>query len=105
MAHITGGGLLENLPRIFRDDGLAALVDLDSWQRPALFSWMQQAGNIAEDEMLRTFNCGIGFVVVVPADHAEGALEALRELGEAPVVIGRIVAADTRAGAGERLIR
>jgi phosphoribosylformylglycinamidine cyclo-ligase len=105
MAHITGGGLLENLPRMFPGDGLAALVDLDSWQRPALFSWMQQAGNIAEDEMLRTFNCGIGFVVVVPADHADAALESLRGLGEAPVVIGRIVTADTQPGVGERLIR
>jgi phosphoribosylformylglycinamidine cyclo-ligase len=105
MAHITGGGILENLPRIFRDDSLAALVDLDSWQPPDLFAWMQQAGNIAEDEMLRTFNCGIGFIIAVPADAAEAVQETLRGLGEAPVVIGRIVSPDTKPGAGERLIR
>ncbi len=107
MAHITGGGIVENLPRIFAgaaQHGLAALVDFDAWQRPALFNWMQQAGNIDEDEMLRTFNCGIGFVVVVPADAAEGAIDTLRALGEAPVRIGRIVSDDTGPRAGERLI-
>ncbi len=107
MAHITGGGILENLPRIFAgrsQDGLAALVDLDAWSRPDVFAWLQQAGNIDEDEMLRTFNCGIGFIVVVPEAAAEAALAALRALDEAPVRIGRIVTAGTPAGPGERLI-
>jgi phosphoribosylformylglycinamidine cyclo-ligase len=107
MAHITGGGLLENLPRIFASEagpGLAALVDLDSWKRPVIFNWMQQAGNIDEDEMLRTFNCDIGFVLVVPAAAVDGAMQLLGSLGEAPLVIGRIVPADTRPGPTERLI-
>jgi len=107
MAHITGGGILENLPRIFAGRaaaGLAALVDLDAWRRPDLFSWMQQAGNIDDDEMLRTFNCGIGYVVVVPQAAAEAAAARLRELGETVTPIGRIVPADTRPGSSERLV-
>ena len=107
MAHITGGGIVENLPRIFdgaATPGLAALVNLDGWPRPDVFAWMQQAGNIDEDEMLRTFNCGIGFIVVVPADAAEAALATLEALGEAPRMIGRLVDADARPGPGERLI-
>ncbi|MEQ8859257.1 MAG: phosphoribosylformylglycinamidine cyclo-ligase [Pseudomonadales bacterium] len=107
MAHITGGGILENLPRIFAgraDAGLAALVELDSWTRPDVFAWMQQAGNIDEDEMLRTFNCGIGFVIVVPEAAADAALATLVELGESPLRIGRIVSADTRPTATQRLI-
>jgi phosphoribosylformylglycinamidine cyclo-ligase len=104
MAHITGGGLLENLPRIFTSDALAALVDIQSWARPDLFSWLQQAGNIDETEMLRTFNCGIGFIVVVPADIADAALRTLEDLGESPAIIGRIVPAGTTPGPTERLI-
>jgi phosphoribosylformylglycinamidine cyclo-ligase len=108
MAHITGGGILENLPRIFAGEAaadLAALVDLDAWQRPDVFNWMQQAGNIDEDEMLRTFNCGIGFVLTVPAQALDVVLKSLRELGEAPVRIGRIVSAETAPGPTERLVR
>lgn len=107
MAHITGGGILENLPRIFAGRaaaGLAALVDLDAWQRPDLFSWLQQAGNIDDDEMLRTFNCGIGYVVVVPQADAEAAAARLRDLGETVTPIGRIVPADTRPGPSERIV-
>ena len=65
MAHITGGGIIENLPRMFEGGPVAALIDLDSWQRPAVFGWLAQAGNVVETEMLRTFNCGIGFVLCV----------------------------------------
>lgn len=107
MAHITGGGILENLPRIFAGpapEGLAALVDLTAWQRPDVFGWLQQAGNIDEDEMLRTFNCGIGFIVVVPEAAAEAVQSTLRAAGEAPQVIGRIVPAGTAPGAGERVV-
>jgi phosphoribosylformylglycinamidine cyclo-ligase len=107
MAHITGGGILENLPRIFSEHapaGLAALVELDAWSRPDVFAWMQQAGNIDEDEMLRTFNCGIGFIVVVPQAVADAAVTTLRELGEAPCRIGRIVPADTQPGPTERVV-
>ena len=92
MAHITGGGLLENLPRMFARDDVAARIDLDAWHRPAVFSWLAQAGNVDEREMLRTFNCGIGFVVCVAAADAHRAIERLRALGEAPIRIGEIVA-------------
>ena len=91
MAHVTGGGLLENLPRMFARDDVAARIDLDAWSRPAVFSWLSQAGNVDEREMLRTFNCGIGFVVCVAARDAERAVASLRALGEAPVRIGEIV--------------
>ncbi|MEM7220662.1 MAG: phosphoribosylformylglycinamidine cyclo-ligase [Pseudomonadota bacterium] len=92
MAHITGGGLPENLPRMFpRDSGLAAELDYASWQRPELFSWLQQAGNIEEAELLRTFNCGIGFVICVRAEDADAATAALKAAGEAPVHIGEVV--------------
>ena len=96
MAHITGGGIIENLPRMFADESLAALIDLDSWQRPAVFGWLAQAGNVAETEMLRTFNCGVGFVLCVAAGDVPAALTALEQSGEAPVVIGEIVAAGER---------
>lgn len=108
MAHITGGGILENLPRIFAGpapDGLAARVDLTAWQRPDVFAWLQQAGNIDEDEMLRTFNCGIGFVIVVPEAAAADAAATLRGHGENPVVIGSIVRDSAEAAASERLVR
>ncbi len=104
MAHITGGGLLENLPRMFAERDLAALIDLDSWVRPDIFSWLQQAGNINELEMLRTFNCGVGYVVCVAAENADATCGLLTELGELPVHIGRIVAPGTRAGTGQLLI-
>lgn len=105
MAHITGGGLLENLPRMFREENLAALIDSDAWQRPEIFSWLQQAGNVAEEEMLRTFNCGIGYVLAVPAGVATDCLASLQGNGENAAVIGRVVAADTEPRAGELLIR
>jgi phosphoribosylformylglycinamidine cyclo-ligase len=104
MAHITGGGILENLPRMFRDDRLAARLDLHSWARPDVFAWLQQAGNIAEDEMLRTFNCGIGFVIAVPAAAAEAALTYLRTAGEQAARIGALVTAGTPAGTGARIV-
>ncbi|MHA7835502.1 MAG: phosphoribosylformylglycinamidine cyclo-ligase, partial [Algiphilus sp.] len=89
MAHITGGGLTENVPR-FLPQGCGVRIDADAWQRPALFDWLAEAGNVDPLEMLRTFNCGIGFVVAVPADRAEDALACLRGAGEAPVVIGAV---------------
>jgi phosphoribosylformylglycinamidine cyclo-ligase len=104
MAHITGGGIVENLPRMFTDGSLQALIDMDAWQRPDVFAWLQQAGNIAEDEMLRTFNCGIGFILAVPAAAADAALANLRAAGENATVIGRLVRAGTVAGPGQRLV-
>ncbi len=107
MAHITGGGLLENLPRMFPKDTaqpLAALINRDAWVWPELFLWLQQAGNVAEEEMLRTFNCGIGFVLCAPASEADGLMQALTDAGEQPVLIGEMVTADTPPEAGQLLI-
>ena len=96
MAHITGGGIIENLPRMFEGGSVAALIELDSWQRPAVFGWLAQAGNIAETEMLRTFNCGIGFVLCVAPDDVAEAMQTLETGGEAPTLIGEIVPAGER---------
>jgi phosphoribosylformylglycinamidine cyclo-ligase len=104
MAHITGGGLSENLPRMFPDESVEAVIDLDSWQRPALFGWLAQAGNVAEMEMLRTFNCGIGFVLCVAAAAVPTALDALREAGESATVIGEIVPAGARQPTSGQLL-
>lgn len=90
MAHITGGGLTENLPRVLPDD-LSAQIDLATWQFPAVFDWLQQAGNIALSEMVRTFNCGVGFVMVVPADKKDDTLAFLKAQGETVWQIGRII--------------
>jgi phosphoribosylformylglycinamidine cyclo-ligase len=104
MAHITGGGLTENLPRMFTDDSIEALIDLDSWTRPALFGWLAQAGNVAEMEMLRTFNCGIGFVLCVAAADVAVALDTLQQAGEAACVIGTIVPGGARDPAPGQLL-
>ena len=104
MVHITGGGFYENVPRVFPSDGLAALIDIDSWRRPSVFSWLQQAGNISEQEMLTTFNCGIGILLMVAEDDIESTLVALRDQGEAPVQIGRIVHEDYEPEQGQILI-
>lgn len=96
MAHITGGGLTENLPRVLPAE-LSAQINLDSWDLPLIFAWLQQQGNIAQSEMLRTFNCGVGFVVVIPKDKADQAIEVLKEQGEHVWQIGQIVRRDELA--------
>ena len=88
-SHITGGGLLENLPRIL-PDGLVAHVDAGAWKLPSVFNWLRQLGDITDDEMARTFNCGIGMVVVVPADQAELAAKVLTASGETVALIGDV---------------
>jgi phosphoribosylformylglycinamidine cyclo-ligase len=93
MAHITGGGLTENLPRVL-PHGVQAVIDLASWRRPAVFDWLQAQGGIAEAEMLRTFNCGVGLVLCVPADDSERACTRLAELGEQAWPIGSIDASE-----------
>jgi len=89
LAHITGGGLSENLPRIL-PAGLAAHVDLAAWRAPAVFGWLRRAGSIDDAELLRTFNCGVGLVLVVARDAAEAASSVLRAAGETPLIIGEI---------------
>ena len=92
MAHITGGGLPENLPRVL-PTGTRAIIDLDSWQLPVIFTWLQTQGGVADAEMRRTFNCGVGLVLCVPAEAADLACRRLAELGEAAWRLGRIEAA------------
>jgi phosphoribosylformylglycinamidine cyclo-ligase len=89
MAHITGGGLLENIPRVLPEN-LTAILRKNSWDMPPLFSWMQQEGNVAEKEMHRTFNCGIGMAVIVAAADAERAMQLLRDSGETVWQIGSV---------------
>ncbi len=89
LCHITGGGLPENLPRVLPDN-CRAVIDSKSWQRPAIFDWLQQQGNIADSEMYRTFNCGVGMVVAVDSTEAQKAIEILKANGEEAVVIGSI---------------
>ena len=104
MAHITGGGFPENLPRMLANENAAILVRTSSWERPAVFNWLQAAGAIAEAELLRTFNCGIGFVLCLPAGEAEAALKLLERQGEQAAVIGEIAPPDTEPGAGQMLL-
>src|SRR5690606_19868993 len=93
MAHITGGGLVDNIPRVL-PKGAQAVVDVASWTRPVVFDWLQAQGNVDETEMHRVLNCGVGMVICVAQDQVELALDALREAGEAPWVIGQITAGD-----------
>lgn len=92
LAHITGGGLLENIPRVL-PAAACARIDLNSWARPPVFTWLQQQGNVSEQEMLRVFNCGIGMAVMLSAEHAPAALDLLSAAGETAWQIGTI---DTR---------
>jgi len=89
IAHITGGGITENIPRILVD-GLTAEIDTGSWQVPAIFEWLQQEGNIETAEMRRTFNCGIGMTVIVAADVADEAIASLNASGESAWRLGTI---------------
>jgi len=90
LAHITGGGLAENLPRVL-PDGLAAEIDVTTWALPSVFSWLAEAGGIDPGEMARTFNCGIGMAVVVAADQADSIAGVLTAEGETAIRIGRLV--------------
>ena len=89
LAHITGGGLSENLPRVL-PPSVAATVDLTSWQPPPVFGWLARAGRLDASEMLRTFNCGIGMVIVADRSGADGLVRLLHEWGEQPFLIGEI---------------
>ena len=91
MVHITGGGFYENVRRVIQKGELSAKIEVSSWQRPEFFSWLKSEGNISEREMLTTFNCGIGFLVIVDQADAARTSKLLKQLGEAPVSIGEIV--------------
>ncbi len=93
LSHITGGGLLENIPRVLPEN-TKAVIDTQSWQLPAVFRWLQSEGNVASREMYRTFNCGVGMIVCVPQSEKEAALALLSAAGEQAWVIGSIAAAD-----------
>ena len=89
MAHITGGGFYENLPRIL-PEGLQALVDGAAWRPPAVFGWLSQIGGISTDEMARTFNCGLGMLAVVAREDVDDARQVLTEAGETVHVVGEV---------------
>ncbi|MBK8066515.1 MAG: phosphoribosylformylglycinamidine cyclo-ligase [Rhodanobacteraceae bacterium] len=99
MAHITGGGITENIIRVV-PEGLGLAIDGSAWPEPAVFQWLMQAGQVARSEMWRTFNCGIGFVLVLPAEAVAGAIERLAVQGLPAWDIGEVVA---HAGEGERV--
>lgn len=101
LAHITGGGLPENLPRVL-PEGVEAVIDANSWERPEVFNWLQRNGNIEESEMLRTFNCGVGMVLCVAEQDADLALETLSNAGEQVWRLGRIEAS---SGAPKVVVR
>ena len=102
MAHITGGGLVENVPRVLADH-LTAHIDRTSWRMPALFTWLRESGNVAESEMFRVFNCGIGMVLVVKDSEAQRAVDVLNSVGEKAMRIGTI--AKRTAGEPQVLIQ
>jgi phosphoribosylformylglycinamidine cyclo-ligase len=89
LSHITGGGLLENIPRVLPADSVA-VIDTQSWQKPIVFDWLQHNGNVEDTEMYRTFNCGVGMVIVVAKDDQQQTLDALSAAGEMPWVLGHI---------------
>jgi phosphoribosylformylglycinamidine cyclo-ligase len=100
LAHITGGGITGNVPRIL-PPGTRAVIQKAAWPRPPLFEWLQHAGDVAEDEMFRVFNCGIGMAVVVAAGEAKRAANELRAYGESVYEIGTV---EQSAGEPEALI-
>lgn len=90
LAHITGGGITENLPRVL-PEGLQANINRSAWEFPPIFQWLQSQGNISDQDMLTTFNCGIGMIVCVAAEHLAQAIITLEQQGEQAVHIGEIV--------------
>ncbi len=94
MAHISGGGLIENPPRMLSDN-LAIMLDLSAWPRHRCFDWLQRQGDLSEYELLRTFNCGIGFLIAVREFNAREVCERLSNAGEQPYVVGSVVSQDT----------
>lgn len=100
ISHITGGGFWENIPRVLPDN-TKAVIDGDSWQWPAIFSWLQEKGNVTTHEMYRTFNCGVGLILAVPAEDADKIVSTFQELGENAWQIGSIA---ERKGDEDRVV-
>ena len=96
MAHITGGGLVDNVPRVLPEN-TQAVLHRDSWQMPDLFRWLQMKGGVADAEMVRVFNCGIGMVVIVSADQADVAIQSLKAEGLHAWTVGEVVERPTGA--------
>ncbi len=96
VAHITGGGLTGNVPRMIKKDGLSAFIDRNSWRPHKIFEIIADEGNVEKDEMFQVFNMGIGLVIAIPRKEAQSAVEKLKAWGEKPTVIGEIVAGKTR---------
>ena len=93
LSHMTGGGITENLPRVLHP-GSHAQIDLDSWKLPAIFQWLKIEGGVEEAEMLRTFNCGVGMIVILDEEDQAAAFETLQLHGERPVVIGKVISGE-----------
>ena len=89
MAHITGGGLVENIPRVL-PDGVEVVLERNSWRREAVFEWLQREGRVADAEMYRVFNCGIGMTVHLASSDAQRAIRLLRDAGQEALVIGEV---------------
>ena len=102
LAHITGGGLTENLPRVLPAD-LGADIDLNAWQLPGVFKWMAEVGGIAESEMLKTFNCGIGMILSVSADRADELMAILQDEGETVSRLGTVTGGEGMRYSGNLL--
>lgn len=100
IAHITGGGMVVNIPRIL-PEGCKAVIEKGSWEIPPIFKFIERIGNISEKEMFRTFNCGIGMVIILPDQEAEDALYRLKGMGEKPFLIGRV---EERGPGEERIV-
>ncbi|MEQ9923288.1 phosphoribosylformylglycinamidine cyclo-ligase [Pectobacterium brasiliense] len=99
ISHLTGGGFWENIPRVL-PEGMQATIDESSWQWPAVFNWLQQAGNVSRHEMYRTFNCGVGMIIALPAEQADEAVALLNNSGENAWKIGVI----TQTDAGDAVV-
>ena len=102
LAHITGGGLTENLPRVL-PEGLGADIDLNAWELPPVFKWMAETGGIAEAEMLKTFNCGIGMILSVSADRADALTKVLEGEGETVSRLGSVTPGEGMRYSGKLL--
>jgi phosphoribosylformylglycinamidine cyclo-ligase len=103
MAHITGGGLLENIPRVLPENA-QAIIDAQNWRLPAIFQWLQQNGHVEDSEMFRTFNCGVGMVLMVDKDDADNIISTLKQSGENAWRLGHVETDVIRSANNEQVI-